>query len=76
MLYLRHRKKDKNFKGVMKMTVERLERWLDKRGFTLSTKVYSNNIKSYKYTVKGQDQEVVGYFNSLAEIKEFIEYNR
>lgn len=58
------------------MTVERLERWLDKRGFTLSTKVYSNNIKSYKYTVKGQDQEVVGYFNSLAEIKEFIEYNR
>ena len=58
------------------MTVERLERWLDKRGFTLSTKVYSNNIKSYKYTVKVQDQEVVGYFNSLAEIKEFIEYNR
>lgn len=58
------------------MTVERLEKWLNKRGFTLSTKVYSNNIKSYKYTVKEQDQEVVGYFNSLAEIKEFIEYNR
>lgn len=58
------------------MTVERLEKWLNKRGFTLSTKVYKNNINSYKYTVKGQDQEIVGHFNSISEIKEFIEYNR